>query len=217
MTQFTPPPSTAGNHPSLGADTASIYEPKRWSAAAIAGFVLSLLGCVGITAILGFVFGIIGIVNTKNGQRRGLGFAIAAIPISLLTAVLSVLLGLGIIMALSLGPLFGELADALESSEAVNAAAAVRSICSDSFKEDVDEEALKAWFAQIRDTHGNFVELQATSAPPAKTAKGNLRFSQTVKFVNGSVSFTVELVRDGLVGFKIDDFAVDGVSPRRAE
>ena len=217
MTQFTSPLPTENDRPLSAAYTASGGGLRPWSSAAIAGFVLSLLGCVGVTAVLGFIFGIIGIVKTKDGQRRGLGFAIAAIPISLLTAALSVLLGLGIIMAISLGPLFAELAGALESPHAVDAAAAVRSICSDSFNEEVDEEELKAWLAQIRNTHGNFVELQPTSTPPAQTAEGSLRFSQTVRFVNGSVSLTVDLVREGLLGFKIDDFAVDGLSPRQAE
>jgi hypothetical protein len=197
--------------------TPSANARKPWSSAAIAGFVLSLLGCVGITAILGFIFGIIGIVNTKDGQRRGLGLAVAAIPISLITAVLSVLLGLGIITALSLGPLFAELADALESPEPVDAVAVVRSICSESFNEEVDDGALQAWLARIRNTHGNFVELQPSTTTPTKTPEGGIRFTHTVKFVNGNASITVELIRDGLVSFKIADFAVDGVSPRPAD
>lgn len=51
---------------------------------AIAGFVLALIGGI----LFGLVFGIVGIVRTQGGQRRGRGLAVAAIIISMLWAAL---------------------------------------------------------------------------------------------------------------------------------
>ena len=92
MTQFQPPtpgPAMAPGGP-VGVPPA-FNEPVRWSAAAVAGFVLSLVGCLIVTAPLGLILGIVGIVTTRGGRRRGMGLAIAAIPISLLTGVFSLI------------------------------------------------------------------------------------------------------------------------------
>ena len=39
--------------------------PPPYSGSAIAGFVCSIIGCLGITAIAGFILGIMGILSTK--------------------------------------------------------------------------------------------------------------------------------------------------------
>ena len=77
MTQFGPPPVPP---PGMAMPDAR-SDPPPWSAAAIGAFVLSLLGFIGITAVLGLIFSIVGIVATRRGRRRGMGLAIAAIPI----------------------------------------------------------------------------------------------------------------------------------------
>ena len=64
-----------------------------FSRLALSGFVCSLLGWTGMGAILGVIFGIAGILATAGGRLRGRGLAIAALPISLVTgAVFLVLL-----------------------------------------------------------------------------------------------------------------------------
>ena len=217
MTQFQPPPfDPRGASPVQAYGT--VGEQRRpWSAAAITGFVLSLLGCVGITALLGFIFGIIGVVRTKEGQRRGLGLAIAAIPISLITGAISVLIGFSLLVLWQMGPQFARLGEALESSDPAATVTAIRTFSSDSFNQAVSDEDLRNWLDQVRTAHGKLVEPGRPAAPPTETEDGGIRFSQQAKFVNGTASVTIELKRDGLLSFQIDDFAVDGVSPRKTD
>jgi len=63
------------------------HQPPRWSALAITAFVLSFIGFLGFTAILAIIFGAVGIWVTRAGCRRGMGLAIAAIPIALVTGL----------------------------------------------------------------------------------------------------------------------------------
>jgi hypothetical protein len=55
------------------------------SGMAIAGFVLSFLGCLWIPTILALIFSLIGMsqINKSNGQIKGKGFAIAGLVIAL--------------------------------------------------------------------------------------------------------------------------------------
>ncbi len=67
-------------------------EPERTSICAILSLVLALLGCCTlVTAPLGLLLGIIGVVGIarSNGRVGGMGFAIAGIIIGLLVTVLS--------------------------------------------------------------------------------------------------------------------------------
>lgn len=76
-----------------GSSHVSMYtEPERTSICAILSLVLALLGCCTlVTAPLGLllgIFGVIGIAKSK-GRVGGMGFAIAGIIISLLVSVLA--------------------------------------------------------------------------------------------------------------------------------
>lgn len=217
MTQFQPPPFDAAGTPPTDAYPAAGRQAKPWSAAAIAGFVLSLLGCTGITALLGFIFGVIGIVKTKEGQRRGLGLAVAAIPISVITGLLFVLLVFSFLVYAQLGPQLARLGEALEASDPPATVAAIRGFCTESFNQAVSDEDLETWLARVRATHGKLVDRGHPTAAPTTTADGAIRFSQQAKFVNGRAAMTIELQRDGLFRFQIDDFAIDGVSPRQMD
>lgn len=61
---------------------------------AIAGFVLSLVSlvCCGTTSVLGLIFSIIGLVQSKKMNGNGKGLAIAGIVISCIFVVIVVLL-----------------------------------------------------------------------------------------------------------------------------
>jgi Septum formation len=59
-----------------------------WDGFAIAAFVFSVIGWV----LLGIVLGVVGLVRTSGGQRRGRGLAIAALVISALWAAVIVTL-----------------------------------------------------------------------------------------------------------------------------
>ncbi len=66
---------------------------QRTSGMAIAGFVLSFLGCL---AVLGLIFSAIGHGECKrsNGQVKGEGLALAGIIISIVMIVLCVMFGI---------------------------------------------------------------------------------------------------------------------------
>ena len=96
MAQLTPSPGDFAAPP-IADHTRTGPEHSPWSVAAIAGLVLSLLGCSLIGAVLGLILGIVGITRTRGGRRRGMGLAIAAIPISLGTGLIGVFLGIGMV------------------------------------------------------------------------------------------------------------------------
>lgn len=219
MTQFQQPPYGPGSPVGGPAGIPpGIHRPPPWSAAAISGFVLSLLGCLGITAILGLILGITGIATTRGGRRRGLGLAIAAIPISLVTGALSIVLGMAMLMGISFGTLAARLPEVFEADSSTMDVAvdALREIGSDDFNETVSTETIRSWLGQVAVKHGKLVEL-VKPTPPGPTAPSDGKtFSMEAKFVNGPANITVTF---GLENYriKLHDIQVDGVSPRDLE
>ena len=65
-------------------------QPVTNSGLAIASLVCGLLFCVPFCSILAIIFGILGIIQTKDGQRGGRGLAIAGLVLGLLSTVLSI-------------------------------------------------------------------------------------------------------------------------------
>lgn len=57
-------------------------QPPKTDGVSIASFVLSLLCCTGL---IGLILGFVGLSRTKNGQRKGRGFAIAGIVLGVLS------------------------------------------------------------------------------------------------------------------------------------
>jgi len=219
MTQFTTPPD-GPDAPYVPGYTTPIPERPPWSAAAITGFVLSWLGCTIIGAVLGLILGIVGITRTTRGRRRGLGLAIAAIPISLLTAVLGVAMGFGFLMATQAAVLTAQLptafrADAAGMSESVEA---LRGLCSDDFNESVNAVQLEGWLVQVAEDHGRLVEILSPpmgGSPPGPGGESILDLP--VKFVNGRANVRITISRQEISKFRIaiDDIEVDGSSPRQ--
>ena len=73
-------------------------QPPKTDGVSIASFVLSLLCCTGL---IGLILGFVGLSRTKNGQRKGRGFAIAGIVLG----ILSVLLAIGGVVIVATGVL----------------------------------------------------------------------------------------------------------------
>lgn len=228
MTQFQPPPTVPDGSPSAGPPpggqeympsgtqaSPSGGPPPPWSAAAIAGFVLSLLGCAGITALAGLILGVVGILKTRGGQRRGRGLAVAAIPISLVTGGLSVLLGMSVIVIARGKVVVDQLPTVLtaDSTATAEAVSALRAITSQDFNADVTAEALQDWLKEVGARHGRLVEVPTLSpVQPTAPASGAKAMNFDGKFVSGPASITLTFKREGW-NVKIDDLAVDGVSP----
>ena len=214
MSQFPPPPPDSGSDFTPGYASAPVA-PAKWSLAAIAGFVSSLLGCTGIGALLGLVFGIVGILNTRGGRRRGMGLAIAAIPISLLTGLLSVLIiGAGFI-GFGMMNVITTLPEAFPATADDTAAAAesFRGLASDDFNASVSSEQLEAWFGAVLEQHGRLTAV--VPAPTGNAAAGQFVMDTDAKFINGTTRLRVWFTMGADLEFVIDDIEVDGSSPRK--
>lgn len=219
MTEFQPSQEAPGNAPTppyTPSDTTDFPDPLQWSAAAITGFVLSFLGCTGVGAPLGIVFGIVGLVRTRGGRRRGFGLAVAAIPISLLTGVLFVVIAIGMMLGSATRAAASEVKEVLRTRPAdiAMAVSSLREICSEDFSAEVGAEELRAWVEAVRAKHGRLVQLEGLIHQPSGRSSGKASIGLEGKFINGRANITITFKVEGLRRVTVDDIEVDGVSPR---
>lgn len=188
---------------------------KPWSGLAIGGFVCSIIGCLPGVSIVGLILGVVGIVQTRGGRRRGFGLAVAAIPISLVTGVLGLTTVFATVAFADMNKAIERLAPLLAAEPATvkTAIANFRDQCTDEFNEHVDDDRFETWWRSIRKQHGPLTALPKMSSTKASGQDYELRFAAT-RFVNGPASVTVTMRRISLAHFSINDMAVDGVSPR---
>lgn len=212
MTPFGPPPLPAADAPMYQQRSS----PPPWSAAAIGAFVLSLLGWIGITAILGLIFGVVGIFATSDGKRRGRGLAIAAIPISLLTGAVAVVLMLMIIVSLRMVEVPKKIESVFVSGDVAAQVSRLRTLTSDNFNQSISDETLQAWLAAVRKSHGTMTGLTMNIATAFSEADdGSTRLSAKGKFVNGDATIRFTFAAENLWNARLADIEVDGVSPLR--
>ena len=94
-----PPSGNGGFQPPPGYGTPQGYQPYGFqpvgqqtptSGMAIASLVCSLAGILicGIPAVLGVIFGFVGLSQTKDGARRGRGMAIAGLVVGIIVVLL---------------------------------------------------------------------------------------------------------------------------------
>ena len=222
MTQFQPPPDAPGiGHPDHYAPPVG-SSPPRWSAAAVSAFVLSLLGCTGIGAVLGLILGPVGIVAARGGHRRGFGLAVAAIPISLVTGVMAVFIGWLAYTSVRLVMDTPRQLSAIMGTEVVDASEAweaLRDLASDEFRAEVSAETAQAWLATVWETHGRLVDVQPDEATRGgSTPDGDPFMNFDSRFVNGRANVRIVFdARSVWTAPKIVDIEVDGVSPRDSD
>lgn len=210
MSQFTPPPAAPPGAMPEGT-SAAMPRPQSWSALAITGFVLSLLGCLGITAALGLVFGIAGILATRGGRKRGFGLAVAAIPISILMGTLGVggfyftktMVRVGMDRMSLVVDVVGSAPE--ESAEAF---ATLREGCSEEFIKKISDESLTLWLATIREKHGSLVSTDKTPMP----LQGGGGLQINAKFVNGPAPIVFRFSTLSGTKMLIDYIDVDGLA-----
>ncbi len=186
-----------------------------WSGSAIAGFILSFFGCSIIGGILGLILGIVGIFDCKGGRRRGMGLAIAAIPVALISSAFT---GLVVFMFIAIGKemiAMGEsVIPAVQSADKMEAAGVIRQFTTADFNDEVSKEALAAWLSKLEEKHGRLTKLtldQQYMVTPSQDDYAHVNFDG--KFVNGSAD--VKVVID-MFPIRIVDFEVDSVSPRES-
>lgn len=217
MSEMPPPPPS----PEFGHAAPVPAGPPPYSASAIAGFISSLFGCLGITALLGFILGIVGVMKTKDGQRRGMGLAVAAIVLSCITGLFAVVLipltVAGVVIGQKMAPLVEAMESALsdENISAEEFPAIVRTIASDDFNEEVSDEALLAWALEMREKHGKVTNFQSSGpGSTSQTPEGLLLISFNGKFVNGAQTVQIWLDPISMFEVRLSDIAVGGVSVR---
>ncbi len=188
---------------------------RPWSVAAIVAFVASLLGFLGVTAIVGLVSGILGIVRTAGGQRRGLGLAIAAIPISCITGLLFLGVGAVVFAGIALSKA-GEQAARILKADAAGALAVVQSVGSEELRAAINEKEVGEWLAAVRERHGTFSGIVPESVDPQETDSDTIQTVQFMaKFAKGQVPLGISfsLKFDGW--YRLEDLSIDGMSLRR--
>lgn len=215
MTTFgPPPPPPAGIHqPPWDGPRAG---PPPWSAAAIGSFVLALLGFIGITAVLAIVFAIIAFFTTRGGRRRGVGLAIAAVPISIVMGVVGVLIFSAVLILGQMGKIPGKLETVFSTAtEPAAQIKTLRDMASQDFNESVGDDALREWFATIRAKHGSLTRTSFEPASGYAFSPGQPpRIAVKGKFVNGETTILVTFDPLDLWSGRIHDIDIDGSSPR---
>lgn len=223
MTQMSaPPPPPSGQPTRYAAEGEELTGPAPWSALAISAFVCALLGFLGVTAILGIILGIVGIMVTRGGKRRGLGLAIAAIPISLVTGLISVGLVVVISASLKVATTFAAILPVFDANAPDRPAAMVefRKLTSRSFDEAVSDEQFFAWVDQVVKENGKLTEVSVrfgrAGQQPVKADdnEGSFALSVPAMFVNGPATIQVTFKQDAMWETRLDDIAVGGASPR---
>ncbi|UCF33327.1 MAG: DUF4190 domain-containing protein [Phycisphaerales bacterium] len=221
MSQFPPRPlgdQTAGGVPGFAAFD---HRPAPYSAAAIAGFVFSLLICIPVLGgILGLVFGLVGLGSTAGGRRRGRGLAIAAIPLSLLTGFAS---GLFVYASLSAMRNLITISSRIEPIFQANDAAlddalkAVLAMTTPEFQQEASPEDFRQWLEDVEAEHGKLVELTLDPNMPAETTGDKVVLVLPAKFVQGPATIRVTLKGTGPLNTRllIDDLSVGDSSPRK--
>jgi len=186
------------------------------SALAITAFVFSIIGFFGFTAVLGILLGIAGIFATRGAQRRGRGLAIAALPISVVTGLLGLLLLIGIIQIYKMADLTTRTEKMLARSDDVRAVADdIYAHSSASFRQTVSSDQLAAWLDEVQRKHGNLVSLDRNITMNSMTRDAEYAtFHYPGKFVNGPALVELRFEVRSLTQPLVDDIEVDGSSPR---
>lgn len=224
MTEQPPLPPTEMPDSARGLDVPPERARARrpWSVPAVLGFGCSLLGCLGVTAVLGLILGIVGVVNTSGNRRRGRGLAVAAIPISVVAGVGFVMVLFVIMVSREMVAIGDQVrpvlaADAAGSPESVSE---LREFTSESFDKQVSDEKLAAWLKEIEATRGKLASLVFNPQTPdsaGKTPDGKPFMSFDAKFVTGPTTVKITYGVSGGWHVTLDDIAVGGVSPRTFE
>jgi len=183
-----------------------------FSRLALSGFVCSLLGWTGMGAILGVIFGIAGILATAGGRLRGRGLAIAALPISLVTGAVFLVLLVIVALVFEAQKEVVTIRALLAHDEPLSAEQLepFRALCSVEFNAAVSDAALRDWLQKVRAAHGKLMQLAVERASPPRNGVLVL----PAKFVNGPADVTIAFEVVSLWSLKVEDLQVGGDSPR---
>jgi len=135
--------------------------PAPMSIMAVVGFVSSLMVCCPVLSpLLGLIFSLVGLSQTKGGVRRGRGLAIAGLIISIVVIPLQ---GLGIPMVVGRAKSWIPIAvatTAFQSGDIDAGIAAWYDLASDDLKSAMTEDEFTTWVNAEFKKHGGLQSLQ---------------------------------------------------------
>ncbi|NOS99486.1 MAG: DUF4190 domain-containing protein [Phycisphaerales bacterium] len=182
----------------------------RWSIVAITGFVLSFLLAL---APLGVLLGIVGIFRTRGGRRKGMGLAIAAIPVGV---VVSALVGM---LALYGVVLFDMQREALHVGAVLRASRTTVMEKADAFYKQfprfesfAPRDVFTEWLTGVITKNGSMTAWKPSQTPLQPQLDGSWELHYTGDFVNGSADVAVTFFAADWRQMDLRDLAVDGVS-----
>ncbi len=135
--------------------------PAPMSAMAVAGFVSSVLVCCPVLSpLLGLIFSLVGLSQTKGGVRRGRGLAIAGLIISIVVIPMQ-----GLVIPMVIGGAKGLIpiavaTTAFQSGDIDKGIAAWYDLASDDLKSAMTEDEFAAWVNAEFKKHGGLQSLQ---------------------------------------------------------
>ncbi len=160
MSQFDDPQPPAPRQDAFEAEMMPTG-PAPMSIMAVTGFVSSLIVCCPVLSpLLGLIFSLLGLSQTKGGMRRGRGLAIAGLIISIVVIPLQ---GLGIPMVTErvMGLVrIGIASNAFQAGDIDAGIAAWYDLASPDLKSAVTEDEFEAWINAEFKKHGGLQSLQ---------------------------------------------------------
>ena len=179
---------------------------------ALIGFICSFLLFL---APIGVILGIIGIIVTRGGRRRGRGLAIAAIPIGVLMSLFVV------VLTVSAFAVWESMKTATAATKILKTSTVHVHETADEFYTAQDERfrlavaqpQFEAWVAGVIKKHGSLqnVKLATESPPKANPQTGEWSFNFVGEFVNGTALVTVVMAPLGVDEPQVRNLIVDGV------
>ena len=216
MSQMNPP---APPPPGSGAQDAFDAEmmpsgPAPMSGMAVAGFVSAVIVCCPILSpLLGLIFSLVGLAQTRGGVRRGRGLAIAGLVVAVVFVPIHLwgVVWFGNVMASSAR--LRETMFALRDSSELQTSA-IYDLGSPGFQARVTETALQAWIDSKIGSLGDVESLEINPNQPFEALSNNrLRYHWVVEFQDDSVELATEMVIDLMGGtLYLEDVLIDGAS-----
>jgi hypothetical protein len=165
--------------------------------------------------VLAAFLGIVAVVITGRRQQRGRGFAIAAIPIGLLGALVNFAFGYTtytMVLVYTHSQAAVKVLSVTDSTFAERSASWYNDMASERLRAEVSLEDFRAWLAKVVDVRGQLQKAERDQRTMPKREDTAVRVRYNGRFVNGGAPIDV------WIGFdkgkpKVDDLKVDGSSP----
>lgn len=188
--------------------------PAPLSGMAVAGFVSSVtICCPVLSPLLGFIFSVIGFIQTREGIRRGRGLAIAGLIISLLLVPLH---GGAIIFVGTFGAGWQKLALTmieLPTGDVDLGLSRVYQMGSTELKSSVSEDEFVGWVSAEFSARGGLQDLEPDRLRPADSSPGGqpmqLRLNWAAHFPEGQIVIATDLRFDMWGHVSIENLIID--------